>query len=181
MALKRPPQHRADATIIFVPRSDDAWDTPRIEAETAAMKARGEDPKRHPVARYHGGWTRYDLDAQGTVDGRAVTVREYLIESRRPTMFYLRRLDMQAWYEVEPQWESARLRGERPMACYLRCCALGLMKVENGPTLEMPHARPNLADMEKLYDIHQDLPYDIGNAVYSASLPLSEEEGKPSG
>lgn len=182
MAL-RPPQYGGDAPIVYVHEGDTAWDLDRIRAERAEMLKRELDPKYHPVSRYLGGWTRYHLDAQATVLDKAVTVREYLREELKPTMWHLRRLGLREWYEVEPMWQSARARQVPPMACYLRCCEIGLVRVENGPTLELPNGRPSESDMAKIYTIGQSMPNDIGCAVYQASMPLDVggAEGKPSG
>jgi hypothetical protein len=183
MALQ-PPQYRADAPIVFVHESDGAWDRARIIAEREKMLERGIDPKYHPVSRYLGGWTRYNLDAPATLFDEATTARAYLIESERPTLWKLRRLGREDWYEVQPMWEASRARGEpRPMKCYQRCCELGLVGVENGPALELPGGRPNRSDLDRLFAIGHDMPFDIGCAVYQASMPLdvAGAEGKPSG
>lgn len=180
MAL-RPPQYGADWPIVFVHDRDDAWDSERIKREQAEMRARDEDPTKHPVARYLVGRTRYHLDAAETLNGETVTVREYLDESKGPTYWHLRRLDLMEWYEVAPQWERSVRAGERPLACYRRCCELGLVRVENGPKLELPGGRPSRADMERLFALGQMIPADVGAAVYWASQPLTDAEGKPSG
>lgn len=173
--LKRPPQHRSDAVPIFVHPSDEAWDNDRITAELQEL---GDEAKMHPVARYLGGWTRYDLDAQATVAGRTVTAREYIDESKQPTLWKLRRLSFAEWYEIQPLVEKALRAGERPFSGYLKACICGLANVDNGPTLEIPGGRLNAADVAKLYEIDQELPYAIGEAVYQASIPLTESEGK---
>lgn len=182
MLKRRPPQHRVDAPILYVHPSDEAWQRERIEAEQTAMKARGEDPKQHPVARYQGGWTRYDLDAMSTVAGEARTPRDYLDESKQPTMWKLRRLDVAQWYEVHPLWDKAARASEKAFVAFLRAALVGIEKVENGPTLELTAGRLTATDLQLLHDIGQgaeiDLVYDIGQAVYTASMPLSESEGK---
>lgn len=181
MAL-RPPQHRSDAPIIFVHPSDSAWDEPRILAERDKLVELGIEAKHHPVSRYLGGWTRYDLDAEATLFDQAVTPRQYLDEEKRPTFWKLRRLSREEWYEVQGMFEASRARGEpRPIKCNARCCELGLIGVDNGPTLELPGGRPSKADLDRLYAIGHDLQLDIGQAVYQASMPLSAAEGKPSG
>lgn len=178
--IKRPPQHRVDAPIVYVHPSDEAWDHARVAKEQAAMAAADppQDPLQHPFARYHGGWTRYDLDAQATVLGAVVTVRDYLDESKQPTMWTLRRLGWEDWYAIQPAVEKAVRAGERPMLPYLKACIAGVAKVENGPTLTRPGGRLSSDDVSKIYDVSQELPYDLGGAVYQASLPLTEPEGK---
>lgn len=174
--MLRPPQHRVDAPIVFVHPSDPAWDKERVDKEMTEL---GDRAQYHPVVRYLGGWTRYNIDAPGTLaDGSVTTAREYLDESKQPTVFKLRRLTFDEWYEVEPLVEKARRSLESPFAGYIKACRFGLESIENGPALEMPGRRCSHADMTKLYATRQDLPYDIGEAVYQASMPLTESEGK---
>lgn len=182
--LKRPqpPQNRVDAPIIFVHRADGAWDNDRIQSEQAEMTKREESPANHPAARYLGGWGRYDLDAQHTFLGRAAPARDYIDESKSPTMWHLRRLTAREWYEVHPAYDKARRNGEEPFAAFILACSYGLEKVEHGPTLEMPGGRPGPADLQRLHDWGQeneiDLVYAIGEAVYMASMPLTASEKK---
>lgn len=173
-----PPQHRADAPIVFVHHDDSAWDMERVRAEQAEIRDTNGDPTQHPVARYLGGYTRYDLDAPGQVLGRPTTAREYIDENKQPTRWTLRRLSWREWYEVQPLFERAAIAKERPRAAYATACQMGVVKVEAGPTLEFVGGRLTNSDMQRLYEIDQELPYDLGAAVYAASLPLSESEGK---
>lgn len=181
--LKRPPQNRVDAPIIFVHPDDPAWDKARIAAEQAEMKKRGEKPQDHPAARYQGGWNRYDLDAQGTVAGELKSPRDYIDETKQPTMWRLRRLTALEWYEVHPLWLKGRKNGEdAPVAACLLACVMGLEKADNGPDLDRPGGRLGNADIQRLHDWGQeseiDLVLAIGEAVYCASMPLTESEGK---
>jgi hypothetical protein len=184
MAL-RPPQHRIDAPIVFVHRSDSAWDRDRIEREKADMRKADLDPRDHPVDRYLGGFTRYHLDAQATVGGEVVTVRSYLDDTKQPTFWRLRRLTVHEWYEVHPQWERAVRAKESPTKAYVMAATLGVVKVENGPTLDLTAGRLTAGDLEKLREIGEaiddDLIVAIGEAVYQASMPLREDEIRPLG
>ena len=78
MAIRRPPQHAADAPILYVCSEDDAWDLERIERERKALKNEGGG--RHCLDVYYSGETRYDIDAPHTVGGSTVTPRSYLRE-----------------------------------------------------------------------------------------------------
>jgi hypothetical protein len=182
--LKRPPQHRVDAPIIFVHPSDGAWDHERVRDEQARMAELGEDPKRHPYAQYQGGWTRYDLGATATVLGQVVCVRDYLDESKQPTFWYLRRLNAAQWYEVQPVWLKAAAGREHPTHAYTKAFFMGLHRVENGPMLSMPGGHPSAQDFDLVWETGRaqdepiELPLDIGCAVYTASMPLTESEGK---
>lgn len=175
--LKRPPQHRSDATPIFVHKDDPAWDHERIEAEKAKM----DKPEMHPVTRYLGGWGRYDLDARGTVDGQDVSAREYLDESKHPTMFRFRRMTGLEWYEAHAMWK----KGATDEA-FLRAVYLTLEKIENGPELSArPGGRLTAADIDMLTALgHEQEPaielvYLLGEVGYTASMPLTESEKKP--
>lgn len=176
--LKRPPQHRIDAPILYVHQSDEAWDHDRIVAEQGEMASRGEDPHQHPVARYLGGFTRYDLDAAATFAGKVTTPREYLDESKQPTYWKLRRLTWDQWYEVLPLWEKAVRDNERPIKAYLRACVMGVERAENGPALEPVAGRLTADDISRLFAIDAELPLVLGEAVYTASMPMTETEGK---
>lgn len=180
--LKRPPPNRVDAPIVFVHPDDPAWDKERIDAE---MEALGPRQHEHPIVRYIGGWTRYDLDAQTTYEGKVVTAREYLDETKQPTMWTLRRLTHEEWYEVRPMVDRSYQLGElRQVQAFVRACGYGLKKVDNGPDLELPGGRPSRKDMALLHEMGQvqnppvDLIYAIGEAVFQASMPLTETEGK---
>lgn len=195
MALRRnrPPQHRIDAPIVYVHQDDDAWNIERVREEQKRMAAAGEDQKHHPVALYQGGWTRYDLNAKGTVLGDVVAVSDYLDEGKHPMRWVLRRLTVTEWYEVHALFERAARMGEQPYACYLRCFALGVTRLEGGPSLEMTGGRLTMADMEVIRDMADgtadlaegrppiDFPFDVGTAVYNASSPLTDPEKKVSG
>lgn len=185
--LKRPapPAHRADAPIMFVHGDDPAWDRDRVHKEQEAL---GELAKSHPVARYMGGWTRYDLDARGTLaDGTITAPRDYIDDSKQPTLWKLRRLSWDQWYEIHPMVEKAWRNNERPYAAYLKACHYGVERVENGPTLELTAGRLSATDISTLHEWGQsnsiDLIFSLGEAVYQASMPLDKDgpEGKLSG
>lgn len=183
MAIKRPPQHRIDAPIIYIHDSDTAWDNDRVTAEQKQLREKDLDPRMHPVARYQGGFTRYDLGAETSLLGQSVTVADYLDESKQPTKWTLRRLTVGEWYEIHPGWRRAHQSGERPYAAFIRSAIVGITKVENGPQLELTHGRLTDNDLAKLHELGQsidvDLIYDLGQAVYQASMPLTEVERRP--
>lgn len=183
MAL-RPPQHRIDAPICYVHPKDTAWDHERIERERVEMKKAGLDPDDHPVARYGGGFTRYDLDAEATLFGQTVTVRAYLDEAKQPTIWRLKRLGVHDWYDVEPLWQKGRREGEEiPTRASVYAASIGVIKVENGPVLELTSGRLTTNDLERIREIGSaigsDLIVSIGVAVYQGSMPLREDERRP--
>jgi hypothetical protein len=182
MAL-RPPQHRIDAPILYVHPSDDAWDKPRFESEKEQMRAAGLDPRDHPLELYFGGFTRYDLSAKATVAGEVVTLRSYLDDAKHPTIWKLRRLTVHEWYDVSPIWEQEAIAKRKPTKAYFLAATIGIRQVDNGPTLDLPGGKLSPSDLEKLRDMGEamgeDLILAIGEAVYSASMPLREDERRP--
>lgn len=172
MAL-RPPQHRVDAPIVYIHPNDDAWDLDRVRAEQETM----DKPAEHPVAKYMGGFTRYDLNAKGMVGENEVCPADYIDEAKEPVKWHLKRLNAQQWYEVQPIWERAVRRDETPWDAYLRCGKYGVSKVD-GLKLDGPPGNLTADDVKLLYKIDPELLKDVGEAVYSASLPLREDEKK---
>lgn len=173
--LKRPPQHAADATPFFISESDDAWDFDRIAAETKAMP-KGE---QHPVARYHAGETRYDLDATFTMGGQTVTVRDYLKGS--PTVFELRRVR-----GVENR-KTAVAFGDGPafQERMWSMTKLGVCEVRDGfdgASWDLQGGQRGMPltdqDVQAIYDCDAMLVLSLGMAVFHVSQPLSEAEGK---
>ena len=164
--MLRPPQHRADAPIVFIHPADEAWDQDRINQDC-------KDKPDHPVQQYFGGHTRYDLTPQ---------VIEYLKPDSQPTKFYLRRLDWEKWGVCRSKWETSIVRGEpRQRDAYVYACTWGLERVEGIELNIDPLRGLQWQDKQKLYELSTDdieLLYDVGLAVYQASLPLSEAEKK---
>ena len=184
MALKqRPPQHRVDASIIWVHPRDEAWDTERIRREKDELEAQKKDESDHPIARYLSGETRFDLDARMTFGDKVVTAREYLRPEEAPTLWYLNRLSAKDAYEAEAQFNT-EVFGQGnpiPIRTYLWCCLRGVKKVENGPDLEGAGGKGKLlrdSDLEKLRSLDEQLPVLLGQAVMEASKPLREDEKK---
>jgi hypothetical protein len=184
MAL-RPPQHRIDAPIRFIHPSDTAWDRERWDREKDEMRKAGLDPSDHPVDRYLGGFTRYDPDAEATVNGAVVTVNEYIDDAKQPTVWHLKRLTILQWYDVQPMWERDVRAGQSPKKAYVHAATIGVAKVDNGPTLDLTGGKLTTSDLEKLREIGSgigdDLIVAIGEAVYQASMPLREDERRPLG
>lgn len=185
MALKRPPQHRADAKIVYIHPQDEAWDRDTIEAEAKRMKEVGESPTQHPWSLYTGGHNRYDLDAEYTVLGEVKRARDYLDESKSPTLWHLKRLSWNEWYDVDAQWQAEIKRGRPPHTAFLKALQVGLESVENGPELQGPPNKLTLDDIEALHGLRVEIDgvivdpaLDIGEAIYTASMPLTEVEKK---
>ncbi len=184
MALRRPPQYRADARPLFIARTDSAWDDERITREREAAKKAGGP--RHPVDAYYSGETRYDLDAVSTVDGQAVTVRDYLRAGATPTVFTLRRDAQLALQRAQ----AISVVGDAPAwtAAMWSLARHGLVEAADGFTSGAPGARWPLegggprpltdADLQLLHDLGDGLLAAIGTAVFHANAPLSEAEGK---
>src|SRR5688572_21022831 len=101
MAQKRPPKHRIDSPIVYIPPGDDAWDLATIEAERKAMMEAGEKPDLHPVTVYYSGETRFDLSAPAKVLGDDRCPAQYLLDGKKPERFKLRRLSYEQFQEVQ--------------------------------------------------------------------------------
>lgn len=163
------PQHRADAPIVFVHPSDEAWDQEKIGKE---LGDEAEDD--HPIRLYWGGFTRYDLNPK---------VQSYLRTDGNPTRFHLRRLSWEQWLEAQSMFERSVVRGDlRPSEAYIYACRYGLKRIENGPVLtDSTEYAISDRDMAKLHQYSTDkynLILDIGQASYQASMPLGESEKK---
>lgn len=151
MALK-PPQHRADAPGRFIARQDAAWDMDGIAPSAD-----------HPLMRYFAGDTRFDLQA----------VRGFLRSDVQPTVFMLRRLTL-AEYAAVQDIPGLHQR-------FARAAAIGVTGVENGAELGFLADRWRPDDVERAFNIDDQLPFEIGMAVVNYSRPISEAEGKRSG
>jgi hypothetical protein len=187
--LKRPPQHRVDAPIVYIDQDDDAWDKARIEAEIgAAARAQkawldererameaGEEftlepphdaPEGHPVRLYQNGSTRSDLNAPVRWGGEDRLVTEWI--TGQPTRFILRRLRWDAYMECQA------LHLHSPVRCYVRACQLGLVDVENMPAVVIDRNRTERSDdeMESLHRQNAVLSVRIGKAALAAAAPL---------
>lgn len=176
MLKRRPPQHAADSTPIFIASNDDAWDRERIARERASLPKWGT----HPIDAYYSGETRYDIDAPVTLSGQTVTIRGYLREGSTPTVFCLRRVSGLERQQLTAVHKDPQAR----LATLWRLAKMGVVEVADGFNgtpwdLQGGEALPLTdADMQTLYDVSAQLPEDLGYAVYFASAPLSEAEGK---
>lgn len=169
MALKRPPQHRADSVPVYVDERDSAWNEDAIRQECAEMRRRGVSPSRHPVNIYHAGTSRYDLGAPYDVLGMQRCASDYL--GPDATKFILRRLGHAELYrmtDMGPSTALGRLYG----------CRVGLEQVENGPKVKRDEWGITEESMEGLFALDTALPAKIGAAVYLASQPLTADEKK---
>lgn len=173
--MLRPPQHRADAPIVFVHRTDPAWDHERIDREIKALRDAGKPVSQHPVLRYRGGFTRYDLD----------TVADYL--GPDATKFYLKRIGLFDWQQIETLRDMDVTKGAKPRTAYWRALAVSLQKIENGPPLVGEAGAFLVEDFERIAALNYfdedkgetvDVFYDLGEAAYQASMPLSRAEKK---
>lgn len=173
--IRRPPEHRADADMLFIPEIDDAWDHDRIAA------ARKATPKGDQCAvdRYFEGLTRFDLDAPHTAGGQVEYARDYLRPDATPTVFKLRRVK-------GSERERARRAFSDPLKvedAFWRLCRLGVVSVADG--LDNPEEWPmdgtvmlTDGDVQRIYDARGELVQTVALAVVHSSAPLSEDEGK---
>lgn len=173
--MLRPPTHRADAPIVFVHPSDPAWDKDRIDRELKALRDDGKPESQHPVLRYQGGFTRYDVDA----------IADYL--GPDATKFYFKRIGLFDWQQIETLRDMDVAKSAKPRTAYWRALAVSLVKVENGPPLVGESGAFLMEDFDRIaalnfYDEEKhrivDVFYDCGEAAYQASMPLSKAEKK---
>lgn len=167
------PQHRVDATPILVLEDDTAWDKPRILAECAKLRKNAD---RHPFAVYQSGETRYDLGAVTRLpNGEEHRVTDYL-DMGQAWQFELRRLTWQEFYAIEQSVRS------NPSIGFAQACRIGLVRVTGPGAPKVEHDVTGLVTdetMQALFDLRASLPSIVGQAVFSASLPLSVAEKKP--
>lgn len=186
--MAAPIVHRVDHVPVFVLLRDSAWDNDRITREERQIEhaikfaedgdpaepladVQWTDPKDHPIARYHGGVSRYDLR----------TVEAYLLPNERPTKFVLRRL---CWADLR-HVRTLIAAGSKPDAFHFALRA-GLHRVTDCPGLpewpgrdvdDAPFLTERQAD--KLRSIIGDVAADeIGAAVYMVSREITDAEGK---
>jgi hypothetical protein len=167
------PAHRIDATPVLVLEDDSAWDRARITAEISKLKKQGD---RHPFAVYQSGETRYDLGAVVRLpNGTEAKVTDYL-DIGQAWQFELRRLSWSEVYAIEQTIRS------NPPVGHAMACRMGLVKIVGPGAPKMEHdAAGNVTDesMQALFDLRASLPALVGQAVFSASLPLTASEKKP--
>lgn len=173
--MLRPPTHRADAPIVYVHPTDPAWDKDRIDRELKALRDDGKPESQHPVLRYQGGFTRYDVDA----------IADYL--GSDATKFYFKRIGLFDWQQIETLRDMDIAKGAKPRVAYWRALSVSLLKVESGPTLVGEAGSYLPEDFERIAALNYydegasrvvDVFFDVGEAAYQASMPLSKGEKK---
>ena len=175
--IKRPPQHRVDAEIVYVLPFDDAWDKACIEAEIAA--ASEADRPDHPVTEYHSGATRFDLGAMSSWGGTPCSARDY-VDLSTAVQFRLRRLAPRQFARIQAQVEV----GTRPLEAWIDSCKYGLDEVVCPDMATIKSQQGELSEVliAKLCDDYgHDVVYLVGQAAYLASIPLTPREKKVSG
>lgn len=179
MALRRPPQHSADAEPVYVLPGDDAWDHKRIAADRAAMEERGEDPASHPFALYAGGVTRFDLDARLKYGNGEAKARDWL-DFPKACTFSLRRLTPRQFARIHARKEVEWAGGPKDYEAALDACQYGLAAC-GGPGAPKLLGRGELteSDLETLVrEYGHGVVWAIGDAIYHASIPLTDDEKK---
>jgi hypothetical protein len=183
--MAHPPQHSADAEIVFISESDPAWDRRYREEIDALTEAKGSSLE-HPMVAYYTGRTRFDLDAPGTIvtgedDGGptygTARPRDYLRPEAVPRTYHLRRMR---------SLEVARCDDVGGATSALVATSLTLAKIGNGPPGYKLKRKPGVpmtdGQLDELRDaIGMELVYQIGRAAIRASSSPTAEEGKPSG
>ena len=169
--MDRPPQHRADAPLLYIPPGDH-WDTNRVIAELDRMPA--NERETHPYTQYRSGVTRFDLDAPG---GGGTTPRDYLKPEAAPPTWRLRRLPIR---EVATCLD---LSDHESKMLAFRLGAKGLDPMPEGLAFSPP---PGQACGEHELDavaeaLGTGAVFDVGRAILAASQRPTRAEGKRSG
>lgn len=176
MARKiKPPQHRADAPGIFIPRGDSSFDQDRYDREIAQLEAEGGSRKDHPIERYYSGATRYDLSAQELLFGQTTTAGSYFRAEDNPEKWILRRLDWDQWHRAMGLIEQGAFGQAQLLAA-----RFGVKGVENS-SIRLEGAEAGClthADMQRIFDTDATLPTALGFACWKYSRPLDESEKK---
>ena len=178
---------------VYIFPSDDAWDSPRVDAEleqlvamkladvkrdavaaaarqagvevadlspdqVAAAEARcvltveeeADARARHPVARYHAGATRYQLDAPDQGPNGPARAADYLRPGVDPTEFVLRRMNHARRAEVELERDLIRrlTRYVRAGVAAIRCGSATLWEAKDPADSMPPEWLDALADAE---------------------------------
>lgn len=175
--LNRPPRHRVDAVPVYIDPGDPAWDWDRVIRERKEMEAQKKSADHHPVTIYLGGASRFDLEATYPVLGEMRSAKDY-VDMTQAWCFTLRRLTSKEWYSVKTRQESA------PDEAYHRACQLGLVEIDGPDAPAIKRGPGGVTDecMDQLFHGIQGGPFlipRIGQAVYIASMPLMDIEGKP--
>jgi len=166
MALKLP-LYRIDSPSIYVHPADDAWKSELITDERTKLEE--DDPDAwHPFDLYIVGQTRYSLDE----------AQKYLDMSKRPTMWYFRRLTMN-------EYEQLKMRQGFGMekAAYREAVLMCLNRIDNLGDVQIKKMSPSdkLAD-SKIDEIRNlvgmQIIWDVGQAIMKASEDLVVIEKK---
>jgi hypothetical protein len=175
-----PPQHSVTAPILFIARTDPAWDLDTAIVEKDGLE--GDEHDGHPLVAYFSGASRYDLDAPGTVITRDAqggkvhaqkSARDYLKPDSRPRIWTLRRIKLSLQAELE---DAPKHRG-----C-VQAFALGVASLVNGPPGLEVKAVAGVSLSDQVVDAVADqlgaeTVYDVGEAVLRASrAPTSAEK-----
>lgn len=182
MALKRPPQHRIDATGAFIYRFDPAWDLDRVEREKAVMLELDLDTDEHPFEVYHGGKTRFDLEAplplpckgeDGQKSEKTVRILDYFKAGEKPTTFVLRRLSRQQFDEF-----SLAVHAGRYTEGFTFAVQMGVRSINNLDDEDFGPVQRTLTkkQLDRLHDVDHELIPAVGKAVMQFSRRLSEGE-----
>lgn len=190
MAINHPPRHRIDAPPIYIWEKDQSWKHDEIKAEEAEVKQINAERERaaleadaetwehlrwadHPVLQYRSGRTRFDLTAPLMWRGKQCSAMDWIDESKSPVKFILRRLSWEEWYLL-----TSIMSDQRQCAM---ACQMGLVRVEGDKALAVDEDRKQRSteEMQRLFQVHPELPVLIGGAVIKASQPLDDREKKP--
>lgn len=177
--LRRPPQHRADAEIIYVSPIDPAWRADAIVAERKALEEAGEDPAQHPASLYLSGSTRYDLHARLRWKGGEAPATDWL-DLPSAYRFTLRRLPPRLFSRVHARRDAAARAGTVDYDASFDACKWALVRVEGPEPVKLSGSAELTEDdiTELVACFGLAAVWALGDAAYYASIPLTEQEKK---
>jgi hypothetical protein len=185
--MLRPPTHRADAPPVVFLRTDPGLAHARIAAERAALHG-----APHPIDRFLGGETRYDLAAVIRCDVLGeVSILDYVGDA---TLFRLRRLPREVYEQVRSALsantahqlcklgvgDTGQLIGAlsfdraRTVDAWAAACRAWLVSIERSP---IPWPLAEGVDVcDALHEVDPSIVEAVGVAAFMASSPLRADE-----
>jgi hypothetical protein len=211
LQFTRPPEHAPDDPIVWIAYSDPCWAKDRIEAERkiladaaapeppddqtdehrAALEARAEAEKRHPVARWRASMLSRDApltvpeELRACVGASAVGIEHYWLGE--PTQFVIRRLTARALREVNRHLDSPGFVIEvvkRGLDHIMTADKDGDAADKDGDVVKLDPPRDAAgliveSWIDWLDGQHRYLIDFLGADIYALRLRVGDAEGKP--
>lgn len=189
------PMHRIDHVPTYILKEDSAWNRSKINKEVQELDDRYKDDpldepdaadddyieklhewrnaviaRAHPVDRYHGGYTRYDIEAEN--------IKDYIDMSKSPLLFRFRRLDIEEYEQVRNL-----IVMNQAAAAYRRAFQMCIKSIDGIPStadikINM-RGGMSIVNLDKLREwLGLDRILEVGQAIVGCSADLTESEKK---